>query len=240
MVTLKEAREISKAINKTFNPLSITIFGSTAKEGAGNDLDLLVVLDDRERPLDNVDLLMHRCLKSFYKKFAIDPFVISLSTLREHYLKGSPFLRLILKEGRLLYMKDAVKEWMRQSEDEFKMARYLLEGEFYKGACFHSQQAIEKALKAILLSKGWELEKTHSLERLVSLAEEYRVRIDFPDEDIVFMDSIYRGRYPAEAGLLPFGEPAKADARKAVNIAEQMTKKVKTKLNKKQGETSIA
>lgn len=233
MVTLKNAKEVSGEINKALNPLSITVFGSIAREGRGNDLDLLVVLDDKNMPSDNIDLLMHRCLKKFYKRFAIDPFVVSLSAFREHYLKGSPFLELILKEGRLLHMKDAVNEWMRQADDELRTAQYLFNGDFHKGACFHSQQAIEKALKALLLSKGWELEKTHSIERLAALLEGYKVKIDISDEDMVFIDSIYRGRYPAEVGLLPLGEPTKSDAQRAVSIAGQGIKKVKAKLSKK-------
>ncbi|MCL4456383.1 MAG: HEPN domain-containing protein [Nitrospirae bacterium] len=233
MVTLKDAKEVSEKINRAFSPLSITVFGSTAREGSGNDLDLLVVLDDRGKSFDNVDLLMHRCLKDFYKKFAIDPFVIPLSTFREHYFKGSPFLSLILKEGRILYMKDAVKQWMRQANDELKTAQYLFDGDFHKGSCFHSQQAIEKVLKALLLSRGWELEKTHSIDRLIALLGGYKIKIDIPDEDMVFIDSIYRGRYPAEAGLLPLGEPTKTDAQRAVSIAERIIRKVKTKLNKK-------
>lgn len=233
MITLQDAKEVSEKINKALNPLSITVFGSIAREGRGNDLDLLVIVDDKNMPSDNIDLLMHRCLKKFYKRFAIDPFVVSLSAFREHYLKGSPFLELILKEGRLLYMKDAIKEWIRQADDELKTAQYLFDGGFYKDTCFHSQQAIEKALKALLLSKGWELEKTHSIERLSALLGEYKVNIDISDEDIIFIDSIYRGRYPAEVGLLPLGEPTKSDAQRAVSIAEQVIKKVKAKLSKK-------
>lgn len=221
MVTLREAKEVSDAIRKGFSPICITVFGSTAREGIGNDLDLLIVLDDSVKPLDqNIDRLLYGQLKDFYKRFAIDPFVTSLSAFREHYLKGSPFLRLILREGRLLYMKDAVKEWFGQSEDELKMADYLLRGGFYRGACLHAQQAIEKVLKALLLSKGWELEKTHSTERLLVLAEEYRITIDVTEDDIVYIDSIYRGRDPAEAGLLPLGEPTIAEAQRAVGIAK--------------------
>jgi HEPN domain-containing protein/predicted nucleotidyltransferase len=233
MVTLKDAKEVSERINKTFHPLSITVFGSIAREGSGNDLDLLIVIDDKNMPSDNVDLLMQRCLKDFYKKFAIDPFVVPLSTFRKHYYKGSPFLKMILKEGRLLYMKDAINEWIKHAEDEFKSAVYLFEGEYFRTACFHSQQAVEMALKALLISKGWDLEKTHNIRKLLSNAADYNIAIDIDDDDISFIDTIYRGRYPAEAGLLPLGEPTKADAQRAVSIAEQIIKKAKTKLNKK-------
>lgn len=233
MVTLQDAKEVSERINKTFHPLSITVFGSTAREGRGNDLDLLVVLDDREQSLNNADLLMQRCLKDFYKKFAIDPFVVPLSTFREYYLKGSPFLQLIFKEGRFLYMKDAEKIWIKQAEEDLKMGEILMENGYYRGACFHSQQAIEKALKALLLSKKWDLERTHSIERLISITEDYNIKIDISDDDISFIDSIYRGRYPAEVGLLPLGEPTKANAQRAVSIADKIIKKTKAKLNKK-------
>ena len=104
------------------------------------------------------------------------------------------------------------------------MAAYLLQGKYFKGACFHSQQSIEKAVKAMLLNKGWELEKTHSIERLVSIGEEYNVQIYFSDEDAVFIDNIYRSRYHAEVGLLPLGEPLETDAQRAVGIATRILK----------------
>ncbi len=232
MATLNNAKEVLAIINEALNPVSVTVFGSIAREGVGNDLDLLILLDDRDMPSGNPDLLMQKCLKQFYKRFPIDPFVITQSAFRRHYETGSPFLSLILKEGRALYMKDAVKEWIKQAEDEFQMAQYLFDGDFYKGTCFHSQQAIEKALKALLLSKEWMLEKTHSIARLVSLLEDRGIIMHFSDEDVVFLDSIYRGRYPAEAGLLPLGEPAKEDAQRAVDLAAATITTIKSTNNK--------
>lgn len=228
MVTMKDAKDVSDVIVNTFNPVSVIIFGSVAKEGVGEDLDILVVIDDNLEKINNINLLIHKCLKKYYKKFSIDPFIIPASLFIECYSKGSPFLKLVLKEGRLLYMKNAVKEWIKQTEDELNMAEYLLQGKYFKGACFHSQQSIEKSIKTMLIKKGWELEKTHSIERLISIGEEYHIWVDLSDEDIVFLDSIYRGRYPAEAGLLPLGEPSEADAQKAVNLAQRVFKNMKT------------
>lgn len=230
MVTLKDAKEVSEVIRREFAPVSIVVFGSTARLGSGNDLDLLVVLDDAENKYDNVNLSMHRCLKDFCKRFAIDPFVVFLSAFREHYLKGSPFLQLIFKEGRFLYMRDAERVWIQQAEEDLKMAEVLMANEYYRGACFHSQQAAEKTLKALLLSKGWELERTHRVDRLISVAEDYGIKIEISDDDVSFIDSIYRGRYPAEAGLMPLGEPTKADAERTAGIARHILKAVKAKL----------
>lgn len=227
MVTIKDAKEVSNVIIKTLDPISVVVFGSVAKNGIGEDLDLLIVVDDRSDKsltIDDLNLLAHKCLKGYYKKFAIDPFIVPASVFNQYYSKGSPFLRLILTEGRCVYMRDAVKDWLKQAEEELDMAAYLLQGKYFKGACFHSQQSIEKAVKAMLLNKGWELEKTHSIERLVSIGEEYNVQIYLSDEDAVFIDNIYRSRYPAEVGLLPLGEPLETDAQRAVGIATRILK----------------
>ncbi len=230
MVTVEDAKEVSNVIIKTLQPISIITFGSIAKDGVGGDLDLLVLIDDESRTNQDINHLVYECLKKFYKRFAIDPFIIRKSLFIESFSKGSPFLRLILKEGKFLYMRDAIKEWLRQAEEELNMAEYLLKGRYYKGACFHSEQSIEKSIKARLLRKGWELEKTHSIERLISIAEDYNIQIKLSEEDIVLIDNIYRGRYPAEAGLLPLGEPSEADAQRIVTIAIKLLKNMQRAL----------
>jgi len=228
MTTIKDAKEATEAIVKKLRHLSVILFGSVARKGTGADLDLLIITDDRAGAGGNAEMLLHKCLKRFYRRFAIDPFVVSMSSLKKHYYKGSPFLRLIWREGRVLYMKHAVKQWIQQSEDELNTARYLLEGGFFKSACYHARQAIEKSIKAALLNKGWDLEKIHNTERLVAIGKEYRIKIGLSsDEEIIFIDSIYRGRYPAEAGLLPLGEPSKADAAKAARIAGRIYKEMR-------------
>ena len=224
MVTLKDAKKVTESLVKQCHPLGIVVFGSVAQKGEGRDLDLLLIVNDKTKDSENINLLIHTCLKKFYKNFAVDPFIIPLSKFKEYFAKGSPFLWLILKEGRYLYMKDAVKEWLKQAEEELHTALYLLEGGFFKGVCYHAQQAVEKKVKALLLKKGWELEKIHSLERLLAIAEDYKIRIDISDNEIIFIDSIYRSRYPGEAGLLPLGDPVKSDAKKAVDIAERVLK----------------
>ena len=51
-------------------------------------------------------------------------------------------------------MKDVVEEWVKQAKDELDMAVYLLQGGYFKGACYHAQQSVEKAMKAAFLKKG--------------------------------------------------------------------------------------
>lgn len=74
------------------------------------------------------------------------------------------------------------------ADDEF-MARSLLpiEGVTDAGLGFHCQQAVEKALKAVLAMRGVEFPYTHDLEALVELCEEHE--IDVP-EDLSDVDSL--------------------------------------------------
>jgi len=194
MATLKDAKEVTDTIVKTIQPHTVVVFGSVVKYGRGNDIDLLIVYDDGDNTIEVLNQNVNKNLKCFYKRFAIDPFVVSLSDLRYFFKKGSPFLRLIQREGRVLYMKDSVKQWLKHSKEDLESAKYLLQGGYFRGACYHSQQAIEKTIKALLLKKGWELEKVHNIERLKEIGEDYGIKLDVSDEDIIFIDSVYRGK----------------------------------------------
>lgn len=233
MVSLSDAKDVSNAIIKTLHPISIVVFGSVARKGIGDDLDLLVVIEGDAKMPNEAYLTVNRCLKPFFKKFAVDPFVISQSIVNEYHRKGSPFLQLILKDGRSLYMKDAVKEWLKQAKDELDMALCLLQGGYYKGSCYHAHQSMEKSIMACLLAKGWGLEKIHNIERLLSIAGDFGMSVNVSEDDVVFIDSIYRGRYPAEVGLLPLGEPSDSDAKRALSIADNTYHLIKTTIQPK-------
>ena len=230
MVTFKEAKDVADSVVKALHPVCVVLFGSVAREGKGTDMDILVVTDDRSGTHSDSNLLLQKCLKKYYEKFAIDPFVVPRSLLNEYYLRGSPFLRLILKEGRLLYMKNITTEWIKQAQEDLNAAIYLSEGKYFRSACFHSQQSMEKSIKAFLLKEGWDLERIHNIRRLVSIGKGYYLPVDVSEEEITFMDSIYRGRYPAEAGLLPLGEPSEADAERGIHIAKRIFETIQTAL----------
>ena len=47
-------------------------------------------------------------------------------------------------------------KWIRAAEDDLKLAKVILEEEnFYPAICFHSQQSVEKSLKAFLLHQNF-------------------------------------------------------------------------------------
>jgi len=58
--------------------------------------------------------------------------------------------------------------WFRSSERDLGMARHLLGAGFYEGVAFHSQQAAEKILKGLLISRHCLWQRTHSCAELLA------------------------------------------------------------------------
>ncbi len=72
-----------------------------------------------------------------------------------------------LKES--LYPSD----WLHIAEKDLKRVSSLLEDDDVEMAGFCLQQAIEKFLKAFLLSNGWRLKRIHHLETILDDAVVY-------------------------------------------------------------------
>jgi HEPN domain-containing protein len=63
--------------------------------------------------------------------------------------------------------------WLGQAEKDLESARDSGKAQHYEWACFQSQQAAEKALKAFLYSKGLRAILTHSIRELVLECSKY-------------------------------------------------------------------
>ena len=87
---------------------------------------------------------------------------------------------------------------------------------------FHSQQAIEKSLKALMEEHQIEFKKTHDLIYLYKIITiHFELKIDVRILRIInelYIDS----RYPGDLGLLPNGKPTKGDAKKFFDIAQNV------------------
>lgn len=96
---------------------------------------------------------------------------------------------------------ELVKGWLLKADHDLEMAVLALEHKpgLVDAICFHCQQAVEKHLKALLVSWDIEFEKSHSLGYLLDLLndeeeisdafygmleklEDYAVDIRYPDE----------------------------------------------------------
>ncbi len=222
MVTRAAAGAVRDVVVTAIDPLEIILFGSVATRAAGNDLDLLIVTDDRDaaRSADAAGAL-RTVLRPIKRRIDVDHYLVTRSQFAARLRSGSVFLRKIVSEGVCIYMREGIEAWRRQAGEELRTAEYLHAGGFHRGACYHAQQCVEKSIKTMLLARGWELEKLHSIHRLTAVAEEYRLPLRLQPDDVDFIDEIYQGRYPAESGLLPLGDPTEADAGRAVALAVQ-------------------
>ena len=120
------------------------------------------------------------------------------------------------------------REWVRKAEIDLKTAEHLGKSgtDFMEGAAFHSQQAAEKYLKAFLVWHQIEFPKTHDIEALLRLVGKADNRIAEVLRDAVALtpygvDYRYPGDYP---------EVGRIDAEKALRLADQVRKEVRTRL----------
>ncbi len=61
-------------------------------------------------------------------------------------------------------------DWLQEAKDDLSAADNLGQAKLYAQACFHCQQAAEKALKSLLLKSKGTVPKSHSLRLLATEA----------------------------------------------------------------------
>ena len=63
--------------------------------------------------------------------------------------------------------RDLASGWLEKARSDLYVTERLLDGNGpYDAACFHAQQAIEKAMKALLALSGQPIPRTHDLDEL--------------------------------------------------------------------------
>ena len=122
-------------------------------------------------------------------------------------------------------MAERSADWIRQARRDLESAKAQKTGGFYEWACFISQQASEKALKAVLQRAGAEA-WGHSVIGLLQAARE---TLDVPvglDDSGRYLDRYYiPSRYP---NGWPSGSPAdyitEKDAENATDHSEKIVR----------------
>ena len=98
-------------------------------------------------------------------------------------------------------------EWLKAAYGDIAVIEKIIKDDFLSHmTAFHSQQCIEKSLKALLVAKNIDFKKIHSIQRLSTLCTD--LDLDNKFDLVQRLDSLYtESRYPGEAGLLPSGKP---------------------------------
>lgn len=124
-------------------------------------------------------------------------------------------------------MKEATKSWLEYAKKDLIAAKELLENaEVANIVLFHSQQLVEKSLKAIFEENNIPIKKTHSINILLNLLpNQIQSKLEFDEDNIITIDEIYfNERYPSEFGILPTGFPSQKKAKEIFDIALRMHK----------------
>ena len=119
-------------------------------------------------------------------------------------------------------------DWRRIAEKDFVRSQHLLGVHDPEAAGFYLQQAVEKLLKAFLLTKGWQLQRIHDLEPLLNEAlayddsfEQYRAVL----QKITGFYFVERYPITLDAGL------TEEDIRTALNQVKSLVDSLRTYLN---------
>src|SRR4030042_1258081 len=96
-------------------------------------------------------------------------------------------------------MKEVTKEWIEKAEDDYRVAiRHCKRDDpVYDAVCYHSQQCIEKYMKAALTENEIDFEKIHDLDVLLKQCKDIIPKLNEQRHDIVKL-SVYaiEIRYP--------------------------------------------
>lgn len=117
------------------------------------------------------------------------------------------------------------RDWMNQAEGDLLHARSDLEGGYYDWACFSTQQAAEKAVKAVFQKMGAEAWGHSVADLLVELQERHSVP-EFLRESALELDKAYiPARYPnAHPSGAPRTRYTRGEAARLIGYAEEILK----------------
>ncbi len=129
-------------------------------------------------------------------------------------------------------MKKMTEAWLDAAQDDLSAAnQLLLIPELTNLVAFHSQQCIEKVLKAILEEMDIPIVKTHDILRLYNMIGGKFVIQE--TEHMILLNELYvDSRYPGDLGLLPAGKPTGDEAKLFVNLASLVLREAKLFLKK--------
>jgi HEPN domain-containing protein len=105
-------------------------------------------------------------------------------------------------------MKEVTEEWLRAAADDLRVIDKIASDEYLTHmVAFHSQQCIEKSLKAVIEEYEIGSVRIHNLERLFEMVGE-RLKFDVDPVSVPMLDKLYiDARYSGDMGLLPQGQP---------------------------------
>ena len=121
-------------------------------------------------------------------------------------------------------IRNSSLEWLRYAQSDLVYSRVSCPpGGLLETLCFHAQQAVEKALKAVLIHLEIPFPKTHNINTLLELLSQ---TMDVPDEvknATILTDYAVISRYPSE-----YEAVSQEEYQESVNLAAEVLKWAKS------------
>jgi HEPN domain-containing protein len=118
--------------------------------------------------------------------------------------------------------------WIKKAHDDLKWTEANMREKIFYGACFTSQQAVEKILKAFLLYKIGKFDKVHDLVSLIDKCIEIDSNFNSFRKPIAKLSFYYiQSRYPDISEIDIF---SKEEAENAFVIAKKIVEFTVTKI----------
>ena len=241
MVTRQDIQATCDDIVREFAPLQVILFGSHAYGAPteDSDVDLLVVMaipksETRRQAVEILDTIPHR--------FHTEMLVRSPEEIAYRVSYNDWFLREITEKGEALYesvefipktvksekfgMNPLTLEWIQKAEGDYTIMLLIYESStpVHDGICFHSQECIEKYLKAWLQEADIPFSKTHNLKSLLGLI------VPTVPAWYVWEEAFSRFAAHAEDVLYPGVSSTIKDAQHAVRICTRVRQSVRENL----------
>ncbi len=115
-------------------------------------------------------------------------------------------------------MKELTKEWITKAEKDYLVAKreFNTEESVHDAVCFHSQQCVEKYLKALLQENNIYFEKTHDLDVLLEKCKTIIHELSNLKAELIELSAFaVEIRYP---GI----ESIKEEAERSILVAEKV------------------
>lgn len=130
--------------------------------------------------------------------------------------------------------KKIAQSWLEASYSDLLVIEEIVHNDYLTHmVAFHSQQSIEKSIKAILELQGFDIPKKHDLIQLCYLVSDFTLESN--DDLLEELNELYiESRYPGSLGLLPNGKPSMNRANEFFQLAQNIYKKSKTLVESRQ------
>lgn len=99
---LKEIQRITAQIIEKYHPDKVILFGSAARNELREDSDLDLLIIKRETPLYGADRI-RQLSRMIDRDISVDFLIYRPEEFDKRLQMGDPFIKLIVKEGKVLY-----------------------------------------------------------------------------------------------------------------------------------------